>query len=337
MNRKTSTRISASCLTAVALLLIRSNCSALPVDLGSAGYGSWSVFETGSGTVSISGAAPAKARSGRRTASVSTATQNSVVGNVGTAGAGHIMATGATFSGDLYLGNNSAAQFSGSYSDNRPVSGTVHLGDGATVSPNYSFNNISDGPQGLLSQARADAIAASAAASALTPSSNLTQINLKKQNVTLDSGVYNLSSLNLNKSTLTLSGSGSFVFNISSAFALKQASILLAGGATEANVLFNYTGTQDVTLSGSRKSGSVLHGIILALNSKVNLAAGLVVGEVISGQDIAIGTNSAVVQQALSIATVPDRGSTLILAFVAFAALAAFQTRLGRRAVAARS
>jgi hypothetical protein len=247
------------------------------------------------------------------------------------------MATGAKLSGDLYLGNDASAQFSGSYSDNRPVSGTVHLGNGATVSPNYSLNNISDGPQGALSQARADAIAASAAASALTPSSNLAQINLKKQNVTLDAGVYNLSSLNLNKSTLTLSGSGSFVFNISSAFALKQASILLAGGATEANVLFNYTGTQDVTLSGSRKSGSVLHGIILALNSKVNLAAGLVVGEVISGRDIAIGTNSAVVQQALSIATVPDRGSTLVLAVIAFVALAAFRARLARRAVAARS
>lgn len=336
MNRKTSTWILVSCLTTFAFVAIRGNCLALPVDLGSAGYGSWSVFETGTGTVSISGAAPAKASS-RRTASVSSSTQNSIVGNVGTAGAGQISATGATVSGDLYLGNNASAQFSGSYADNRPVSGTVHLGNGATVSPNYSLNNISDGPQGLLSQAQADAMSASAAASALTPTSNLTQINLKNKSVTLDAGVYNLSSLNLNKSTLTLSGSGSFVFNISSSFALKQASILLAGGATEANVLFNYTGTQDLTLSGSRKSGSVLHGIILALNSRVNLAAGLVVGEVISGKDIAVGTNSAVVQQALSIATVPDRGSTFVLAFLAFAALAAFQARIMRRAAAARS
>jgi len=333
MNRKTSTRILASCLTTFLLVAVRSNCSALPVDLGSAG--SWGVFETGSGTVSVSGAVPTKSRNSRRAAST-TATQSSVTGNVGTAAGGTISATGAQFSGDLYLGDNASAQFSGTYSDNRPVTGTVHMGTGATVSPNYLLANVSDAPQGFLSQARADAIAASAAASALTPTGNLTQINLKRQNVTLDAGVYNLSSLNLNKSTLTLSGSGSFVFNISSAFQLKSAQILLAGGATQGNVLFNYTGTSDVTLSGSRKSNSVLHGIILALNSKVNLAAGLVVGEVISGKDISIGTNSAVMQQALSIATVPDRGSTLALAFVSFAAIAALQARLMRRTAAAR-
>lgn len=336
MNRKTSTRILASVLTTFALVVTRSNCSALPVDLGSAG--SWSVFETGSGTVNVSGAAPAKARKGKHAVAVSNTTQSSVVGNVGTAGGGHINAMGAELSGDLYLGNNASAQFSGSYSGNRPVTGTVHMGEGATVSPNYSLSNVSDGPQGLLSQARADAMSASAAASALTPSSALTQMNLKGKSVTLDAGVYNLSSLNLNKSTLTLSGSGSFVFNISSAFALKSAQILLAGGATEANVLFNYTGTSDLTLSGNRKSGSVLHGIILALNSKVNLAAGLVVGEVISGKDISIGINSAVIQQGLGPAQVPDRGSTLALAIVAFAAVAAFQARLMmRRTAAARS
>src|SRR4051794_25199692 len=147
MKCNASTRILASLLTAFAFVVLRSNCLALPVDLGSAGYGSWSVFETGSGTVSVSGAAPAKA-SGKRAASVSTSTQNSIVGNVGTAGAGHIAATGAKLSGDLYLGNDASAQFSGTYNDNRPVSGTVHLGNGATVSPNYSLNNISDGPQG---------------------------------------------------------------------------------------------------------------------------------------------------------------------------------------------
>src|SRR4051794_15964979 len=112
MKCNASTRFLASLLAAFAFVLAQSNCLALPVDLGSAGYGSWSVFETGSGTVSISGAAPAKA-SAKRAASVSTAAQNSVVGNVGTAGGGQITATGAKLSGDLYLGNNASAQFSG--------------------------------------------------------------------------------------------------------------------------------------------------------------------------------------------------------------------------------
>lgn len=179
---------------------------------------------------------------------------------------------------------------------------------------------------------RLDAIAASAAAARLSPTSSLNQINLKRKRLTLDAGVYNLTNLQLKRSTLTLSGSGTFVFNISSSFALKSSRVLLAGGATEANVLFNYTGTSDVTLSGRRR-GSVLHGIILALNAKVNLAPGLVVGEIINGSDMSLSSGTIIESLAPSVVTVPEgASSTFLMSLIALGALGAFQSFLVHRA-----
>jgi choice-of-anchor A domain-containing protein len=181
------------------------------------------------------------------------------------------------------------------------------------------------------SLSRLDAIAASAAAARLSPTSSLNQINLKRRSLTLDAGVYNLTNLRLNRSTLTLSGSGTFVFNISSAFALKSSRVLLSGGATEANVLFNYTGTSDITLSGRRR-GSVLHGIILALNAKVNLAPGLVVGEIINGSDMSLSSGTIIQSLAPGTITVPEgASSTFLLSLIALGGLGAFQSFLVHR------
>jgi choice-of-anchor A domain-containing protein len=180
---------------------------------------------------------------------------------------------------------------------------------------------------------RLDAIDASAAAARMSPTSSLNQINLRRKSLTLDAGVYNLTNLRLNRSTLTLSGSGTFVFNISSAFALKSSRVLLAGGATEANVLFNYTGTSDITLSGrGRRRGSVLHGIILALNAKVNLAPGLVVGEIINGSDISLSSGTIIQSLVPSPLAVPEgASSTFLLSLIALGALGAFQSFLVHR------
>jgi choice-of-anchor A domain-containing protein len=192
----------------------------------------------------------------------------------------------------------------------------------------------------MLDQVGLDALAASSAASALSPTSTLSQISLKgkKHALTLTPGVYNLTNFQLTHTSLTLSGSGSFVFNISSSFALKFGQVLLTGGATESDVLFNYTGTSDISLSGGKKSGSVLHGIILALNANVNLTQGLVVGEIISGHNITIGSGSAI-QGLPNVAPpfkdpggqqVPDQTSTIVLSFIALAMVAAFRAFLVR-------
>jgi choice-of-anchor A domain-containing protein len=247
----------------VVFLAMRSDCIALPVDLGVAGPKYWTVLETGTGTV-------IQSQSGRGR----------------------------------------------------------HRASGPTASSSYSLASASGSSQ--LAQARLDAAAASETATALSPTSTLNQINLRRHSLTLASGVYNLSRFQLTRSTLTLSGSGSFVFNISSFFALNSARVLLAGGATEANVLFNYTGTSDVRFSG-RRSGSVLRGIILALNARVNLAPGLVVGEIISGKDILLSSGSTITNPNLTArVSVPEGTSTLALSLIALVALIAYRSLAAR-------
>jgi hypothetical protein len=250
--------------------------------------------------------------------------QGAIYGNVGIQQKGKLQGSGPMIYGDLYLGNNSSAAFSGSST----VTGTVHLGTAAVASPATLTTMNDSSTQTKLNQARTDAIAASSMASSVASTSSLTSINLGHTSLTLGSGVYSLSSFNLDHSTLTLSGSGYYIFNITSSFVLNSGKVLLANGATESNILFNYTGTSAVAFSGGTggtvpggQDESVLHGILLALNAKVNLSPGLVVGEIISGQDISI-VSGAIVQQGP--VTVPDGASTFGLGVIALSGMAAF-------------
>jgi hypothetical protein len=283
--------------------------------LAPAGPSQWTVLEIGDGSLT-------------QQANLSNP-QGGIYGNVGITKNSHIQGSGPQLHGDLYLGDTASAQFSGTYTNNRPVTGKVHLGSGATVSPNtYSFTTVSDNPQALLDQARTSALAASALASSLAPTSALTQINLSHVTMSLNPGVYNLTNFHLDHSTLTLSGAGYYVFNITSLFSLSSGKILLSGGATEANVLFNYTGTANAAFTGGTGGTvpggldeSVLHGILLALNGQVQMSPGLVVGEIISTKNISI-VSGAIVQQPPG---VPDVGSTMELGLIAFAALVLFR------------
>lgn len=328
INNRVKTGLIAT-VTVCLFLIVRSDCTALPVDLGMAGPGHWTVLQTGTGTIAATQSQSAGSHKRKNQPALS-APQGGVVGNIGVGENGHLSNSGPQFSGDLYLGNDASAQFTGTYTNNRPVSGMVHLGEGATVSPSYSFTSVTDRPQQLLDRARLDAVAASAAATGLSPTSSLNKISLRKKSLTLEAGVYNLTNLQLKRSTLTLSGSGSFVFNITSAFALKSAQVLLAAGATEGNVLFNYTGTSDVNFSG-RRVGSVLHGIILALNAKVNLAPGLVVGEIISGNDISISSGTVIKNLSPRPVSVPEGTSTFFLSLIALGSLVAFHSFVAHR------
>ena len=285
--------------------------------LGTAGPSNWQILEVGNGMV---------------TQQVDLSNpQGSVTGNVGITKNGKFQDSGPTIFGNLYLGTHASAQFSGTYANNRPVTGTVFLSPQAAVGPNsYSFTTVSTDVQPLLTQAASNAAAASNTASHVQATSTLTQINLSHVNMTLQAGVYDLTTLHLDHSTLTLHGTASqyFIFNITSLFTLSTGKIFLDGGITESHVLFNYTGTQDVAFSGGTggagtdpltNTESVLHGIILALNANVNLAPGLVVGEIISGKNISI-VSGAMVQQPPP--SVPDTGATFALALISFAALA---------------
>ena len=126
------------------------------------------------------------------------------------------------------------------------------------------------------------------AANMLAATSSISNINTS---MTLyGTGVYYLNSLSLGSgAVLTLSGNATdqFVFNISSTFMLNGGKILLTGGLTAANVLFNFTGTNDVSISSASGASSELHGIILALNARIQVSS-LVIGEIIGGKDISI-------------------------------------------------
>jgi hypothetical protein len=166
----------------------------------------------------------------------------------------------------------------------------------------------------------------SSLASSVAKTSSLRSINLQSTTMTLTGGVYDLSALKLDHSTLTLSGTDRFIFNISSNLALNAGKILLANGAIESNILFNYTGTNPLKISTGTVPGqndSVLHGILLALRTKVDLAPGLVVGEIISGLNS--GSNSSL-NGLPPVAAVPDGASTFRLGLIALSGIAVFHS-----------
>src|SRR5262249_17772272 len=104
-----------------------SNCFALPVDLGTAGSQYWTVLQVGNGTVTLTQpVTTTKKKSSTKkkgTAVTSTVPQVAIKGNVGVGESGQILDSGEQFNGDLYLGDNTSAQFSGTYANNSPVSG----------------------------------------------------------------------------------------------------------------------------------------------------------------------------------------------------------------------
>ncbi len=262
--------------------------SALPINLGAAGPANWVVLETGhnapNANVSIANASSA----------------GYVTGNIGVYSTGTISDSGTPISGSVYLSAGAHAN--------------------SNLGPNVSGAVLQDASaQTLLSQARADAAAAAAAASALAGTS-IADITTGGTFAGTP-GVYDLNKINLSGVTLTLNGTASdyYIFNIATALTLSHASILLSGGLTPNNVLFNITrvGGTGLGMSGGLATESVLYGIVLANNSQVSEAPGLVVGEIISGDNVSIASGAQV--QGI---TVPDAASSGLLLSLACGVLA---------------
>jgi hypothetical protein len=236
--------------------------SAQALSLGTAGPSNWALLEIGNGVINVD---------------TTNASGNSAIW--GNAGIGQnetlTMSGGSLIHGDLFLGNSANTSFSG----------------GAGVAAGHSTLTNQDP---MLAVARNDALNASSAAAALGG----TPLTLTA-GMTLTPGTYSLTNFSLAGSqTITLSGAGDYIFNISGTLNLSGTSqVLLSGGASASNVLYNITGTSSAGTSG----GSILRGIILAPNADVTIDSGVgstphvgLFGEVISGRNITIASGSGI-------------------------------------------
>ncbi|MBV8173170.1 MAG: VPDSG-CTERM sorting domain-containing protein [Verrucomicrobia bacterium] len=258
-----------SALAALGLLFLSSKALAFSVSLGAAG--NWGVLDIGNtGTVSV--------------------TSSSITGNVGVNG-GTLADNASSITGNLVTSG----------------SGGVFLSGGATVSGTTSQNSA------LLSQAATAANNESTAAKGLSSSGGGTGVSSIVLNnagtIDLNAGVYNLTNLVLNGTTLDLTAGVTYVFNISGSMALNSSKIV---DLTPADVLFNITGTGGAALAG----GSVLDGIVLAAKAGFSEAGGSVLGEIISGGSISVSGAKIVDTPA-----VPDSGSSLFLLGIAIGCL----------------
>jgi hypothetical protein len=251
-------------LGALGLAFFSSQALAVPVTIPSLGAaGGFTVLDTGSnGNVSVSA--------------------SSITGNVGVNG-GNLSDSGTPFTGNLVTSGT----------------GNVSLSGGATVSGTTSQNSSS------LSQAASAADAASSAAEAYSSSGGGVGVSSITYNnagtIDLAAGVYNLTSLVLNGTTLDLTAGATYIFNISGSLALNSSEIL---DLTGADVLFNITG------GAAALSSSVVDGTVLAPDASFSESGGSsVVGEIISGANISI--SGAKVQG--DPVSVPDSGSSLLL------------------------
>ncbi|OGP93389.1 MAG: hypothetical protein A2157_17995 [Deltaproteobacteria bacterium RBG_16_47_11] len=230
--------------------------------LRSAGPGQWAVLGMGgigsasSTSVSMSGSSSVRG----------------TVANTGVANAGNVNMSGSSrINGTLSL--NTAGRLN--------KSGTSAVAGGVRQ------NTATDG---VLDQAVADALAASQSAAALPATiTSMTRVTISNpsQNITITGGtgtnVLHITNIAISNGTLTLSAphGGSFIMNVSGSFALSGASrILLAGGITPPDVLYNFVGSGgSVAMSG----GASVTGILLAPQRGIALSSSTVTGEIISG------------------------------------------------------
>ena len=262
-------------ITALLVVLLYS-CSALADDfgLGTAGPGNWGILETGTAeTVSITSPA------GIETAPGGT----SDAANLGINNGSKLTGSGGLIQGTYY-------KFTGNSDSNTSLTALA----GTISSP--AGNSI-------ISQAASSATSASTTLAALSADQTFTaQI---KASTTITATVPGRNVINLQDGVsmsganqiLTLSGSSSqsFVINVpNGGISLSNAdSIVLTGGLTPANVIFNVSGLTGDTVS--LNNNSVINGIVMDLNNTVNMNnAATINGEIIGGNNINMSNNAQV-------------------------------------------
>jgi choice-of-anchor A domain-containing protein len=179
-------------------------------------------------------------------------------------------------------------------------SGTINDPGGFDILSTSTFQSSATGTSGPVNQnAQTDALLLGASAAAIatstlastvgllpTASYGLLQNSTTISETTKGQYVFDLGGVNLGSgSTLALSApaGSTFVLNVGSlllggAFNLSSAQIILTGGLTADDVLFNVLGSGGVNIASS-----TVNGIVLALNRSVSVTGGAVNGELVGG------------------------------------------------------
>jgi PEP-CTERM motif len=171
--------------------------------------------------------------------------------------------------GNLFIDGATTAASYTIVNKNFTVSGTVF----GTVPANPGPNPDSTGTGTFnLAPAVQDAIDRSAFYNSLPGQVALGNFSLNSANTTLLAGTYSATGFSMNSgSILTISGgpNDTFVLNDSGDFSFAKSFIVLVGGITADNVLFNITGTgTTVTVSGSN---SIFYGTVLAVSRNISI------------------------------------------------------------------
>jgi len=218
---------------------------------------------------------------------------------LGTA-AGYAMFTGTSETSNINGGLNVtgtvgwADKFKVALSGTNSISGHVYY-DNSSGLASYSQTGTLTQPQSSIStsltQAVADAVSASANAGQLAQTAGLTDqggsitssvtINAL---TTLSENVLDVSSVNLTNGTITFNDNGNtgakYVVNVVGNFSLSNTNIVLAGGATAADIIWNIEGT-GATVS---ITGGTTYGTFLVPQSNVTIGGGgSLTGELIAG------------------------------------------------------
>jgi Ice-binding-like len=208
-----------------------------------------------------------------------------VKGNVGVWGPGNISLSGnAILDGDLYYRTTGTLKLSGG----AKITGMRHHDAGGDTILQNSSNEAYMESNQLWAQPAQNP----------SPQYNFTTINTSQNMTITGTGhvVLKLTDFVLTgNATLTLQGTATttFVFNITNQFSLTSlARIVLSGGLTAANVVYNVRNTgSDATVSGSAR----LQGILLANYRNVALSgSSITTGEVI-GNKVTISGNAQLI------------------------------------------
>ena len=196
--------------------------------------------------------------------------------------------------GNLGLADNTKANFSGN-----PPSGPLYR---SSVNTSGGYNGLTpltgSAVDTMLTQAVSDASNAAAAAAALSPTQTFANA-ITGGSITGSGGVNVinfLAGINMTNGDLTLSGTVDdvFIFNVYTKFVSSGgSSLLLSGGVTASNVLFNYLGASGAAFTGGGHS-DYWAGTLLAPNAKISIHDRTFNGAFISSKDISITSNPVV-------------------------------------------